>query len=331
MATSKQVITPSNALRKPLPLTRWQKFKQAVLRGRTVVISIPYLWLILFFLLPFLIILYTSFQDLADDQVHLLPLLNLKDIESAELKLKLSSYMLLFTDSYYWSSYITSLKYAAVTTILCLIMGYPFAYFLTRTTKKTQLAMLMGVMIPFWTSFLLRVYAWRGLLDSESGWFGSILQSLNIDEYLISLGLISIEGLYAQSAMSLTLGMVYTYLPFMILPLYGTLSKLDNRLLEAAQDLGANPWTTFWKVTIPLTKTGIIAGSMLVFIPCVGEYVIPTLLGDPKTLMIGNVLYIEFAKNTDWSMACALAAVMIALIIVPLNIFDQTMAKGEKK
>lgn len=329
MVTSAQATAITTPKKQPPAWLR--KLKTTLIRERTVVISIPYLWLLIFFLIPFLIILYTSFRELSIDEVHLNPLFNFSDIDTAELKLKLSSYMQLFTDGYYWTSYLVSLKYAAITTFLCLILGYPFAYFLTRSSKKAQLAMLMAVMVPFWTSFLLRVYAWRGLLDSHSGWIGKIIHDLGLDSFLIKMGLISVEGMYYQSPMSLVLGMVYTYLPFMILPLYGTLSKLDTRLLEASQDLGATPWQTFWKVTIPLTKPGIIAGSMLVFIPCVGEYVIPTLLGDPKTLMIGNILYMEFAKNNDWPMASALAVIMVIFIIIPISIFNHVVSKGEQR
>jgi putrescine transport system permease protein len=186
----------------------------------------------------------------------------------------------------------------------------------------------MLVMLPFWTSFLLRVYAWKGLL-SENGWIADLLVGSGLDQLLFALGLIPAPGKLMNTPFSLVLGMAYTYLPFMILPLYGNLAKLDLRLLEAAADLGASPWTAFWKVTVPLSRAGIIAGSMLVFIPCVGEYVIPELLGGPETLMIGRVMWDEFFANNDWPMASSVAVVMILLIIVPLALFNKYQAESQ--
>jgi putrescine transport system permease protein len=182
-------------------------------------------------------------------------------------------------------------------------------------------------MLPFWTSFLLRVYAWKGLL-TDGGWAHSVLVGLGLDRVLFALDLIPAAGKLMNTPFSLVLGMVYTYLPFMILPLYGTLSKLDTRLLEAAQDLGATPWVAFWKVTVPLSKAGIIAGAMLVFIPCVGELVIPELLGGPETLMIGRVVWDEFFSNNDWPLASAVALVMVLLILVPLALFNKYQAEA---
>jgi putrescine transport system permease protein len=185
----------------------------------------------------------------------------------------------------------------------------------------------MLVMLPFWTSFLLRVYAWKGLL-SENGWAHDVLVGSGLDQVLASLGLIPAPGQLMNSPFSLVLGMTYTYLPFMILPLYANLSKMDMRLLEAAADLGARPFVAFWKITVPLSKAGIIAGSMLVFIPCVGEFVIPELLGGPQTLMIGRVLWDEFFSNNDWPMASSVAVVMVLLIIVPLAVFNKYQAEA---
>jgi putrescine transport system permease protein len=184
------------------------------------------------------------------------------------------------------------------------------------------------VMLPFWTSFLLRVYAWKGLL-SENGWVSDLLIGTGIDQVLFAFGLIPAPGKLMNSPFSLVLGMTYTYLPFMILPLYGNLAKLDLRLLEAAADLGASPWVAFWKITVPLSKAGIIAGAMLVFIPCVGEFVIPELLGGPETLMIGRVMWDEFFSNNDWPMASSVAVVMVLLIIVPLAIFNKYQAESQ--
>ena len=221
------------------------------------------------------------------------------------------------------------LQEAAATTVLCLIIGYPFAYFMARARASVQATLLLLVMLPFWTSFLLRVYAWKGLL-SEHGWVSDALIGLGLDQVLLALGVISTPGKLMNTPFSLVLGMTYTYLPFMILPLFGNLAKLDLRLLEAAADLGATPWTAFWKITVPLSKAGIIAGSMLVFIPCVGEFVIPELLGGPETLMIGRVVWDEFFSNNDWPMASAVAVVMILLIIVPLALFNKYQAEAQE-
>ena len=287
-------------------------------------VGAPYLWLLLFFLLPFLIVLRISFASM--DGATISNLVSYGDQQLA-LKLNLQNYATLFTDDIYWSSYGRSLMYAGVTTVICLAIGYPFAYFMARASAGAQPLLLMAVMLPFWTSFLLRVYAWKGLLDAQTGWVGRALVEVHADRLLVPLGLIPSAGEFMYSPFSLVLGMVYTYLPFMLLPLYATLAKLDLNLLEAAQDLGATPWQAFWRVTVPLSKSGIIAGAMLVFIPCVGEYVIPELLGGPETLMIGRVLWDEFFSNNDWPLASAVAAVMVLLIIVPLAIFNNQQAK----
>jgi putrescine transport system permease protein len=201
---------------------------------------------------------------------------------------------------------------------------------MARAKATIQPGLLMLVMLPFWTSFLLRVYAWKGLLD-ENGWVWHLLIWLHLDTGLAAAGLISAPGKFMNTPFSLVIGMVYTYLPFMILPLYSNLAKMDLRLLEAASDLGATPWKAFWLITVPLSKAGIIAGSMLVFIPCVGEFVIPELLGGPQTLMIGRVLWDEFFSNNDWPMASTVAVVMILLIIVPLAIFNRYQAEAQEK
>jgi putrescine transport system permease protein len=246
------------------------------------------------------------------------------------LSLKLSNYIFITEDSLYFKTYLASLKYALATTVLCLFIGYPFAYFMARAKPTAQPALLMLVMLPFWTSFLLRVYAWRGLL-TEGGWVADLIVGLGLDQVLLALGAISAPGKLMHTPFSLVLGMTYTYLPFMILPLFGNLAKMDLRLLEAAADLGATPWTAFWKITVPLSKAGIIAGSMLVFIPCVGEFVIPELLGGPETLMIGRVLWDEFFSNNDWPMASSVAVVMVLLIIVPLAIFNKYQAEAQEQ
>ncbi|MFM2057691.1 MAG: hypothetical protein RLY71_2076 [Pseudomonadota bacterium] len=315
---------PSDA---PLAARLLQRLRGLV-RGRTLLIGTPYLWLLVFFLLPFLIVLRISFAEMDGARVS-----DLFSYADGELffKLKVQNYITLLQDDLYLATYGQSLLYAGVTSLVCLFIGYPFAYFMARASSGLQPLLLMGVMLPFWTSFLLRVYAWKGLLDGETGWVGVFLKAVHADQLLLQLGLIPAEGQFMYSPFSLTLGMVYTYLPFMILPLYGTLAKLDLRLLEAAQDLGATPWQAFWRITVPLSRGGIVAGLMLVFIPCVGEYVIPELLGGPETLMIGRVLWDEFFSNNDWPMASSIAVVMVLMIIVPLAIFNNNQAKDGAK
>jgi putrescine transport system permease protein len=292
--------------------------------GRKAVIVVPYVWLLIFFMLPFFIILKISVQDM--EGVVFTPVAKFQD-GVASLNIHFSHYLFLLQDKLYVQTYWSSLKFAAVTTLWCLFIGYPFAYFMARSKATIQPALMMMVMLPFWTSFLLRVYAWKGLL-MDGGWVSNILIALHVDDLLLSFDLIPAAGKFMNSPFSLTVGMVYTYLPFMILPLYATLSKMDLRLLEAAADLGATPWVGFWKITVPLSKAGIIAGSMLVFIPCIGEYVIPELLGGPRTLMIGRVLWDEFFSNNDWPMASSVAVVVILLIIVPLALFNKYQAEA---
>ena len=301
--------------------------KHASRGGRWAVIGVPYFWLLLFFMLPFLIVLKISVSEM--ETVTFKDVLTWKDGVLA-LSLKLSNYASLVQDDLYFLTYVSSLKYAAVTTVLCLFIGYPFAYFMARAKPTIQPSLLMLVMLPFWTSFLLRVYAWKGLL-SEHGWAADFIAGLGLDRLLLAFGLIPAQGQLMNTPFSLVLGMTYTYLPFMILPLYSNLAKMDLRLLEAASDLGASAWVAFWKITVPLSKAGIIAGSMLVFIPCVGEYVIPELLGGPQTQMIGRTLWDEFFSNNDWPMASTVAVAMVLLIIVPLAIFNKYQAEAVEK
>ena len=300
---------------------------RSFLSGRAAVIGVPYLWLLAFFLLPFLIVARISVAEM--ENVTFKDLLSFND-GLLQLTLRFTGYQFIIEDSLYFDAYLRSVKYAAATTVLCLAIGYPFAYFMARARTAIQPALLMLVMLPFWTSFLLRVYAWKGLL-SENGLVANLLTALRIDHVLLAAGLIPALDKYMNTPFSLVLGMVYTYLPFMILPLYGNLAKMDLRLLEAAADLGATPFVAFWRVTVPLSKAGIIAGSMLVFIPCVGEFVIPELLGGPQTLMIGRVLWDEFFSNNDWPMASTVAVVMVLLILVPLAIFNRYQAQAQEQ
>ena len=297
------------------------------LTGRNAVVGIPYFWLLLFFLLPFLIVLRISVTEI--ETVTFKDLLTYVE-GSLQLKIKLSNYLFIAQDALYFKTYLNSLMYAAVTTVLCLSIGYPFAYFMARAKASAQPIFLMLVMLPFWTSFLLRVYAWKGLLG-DGGWVANVLIAVGADHLLLFTGLIAAEGKFMNTPFSLIIGMVYTYLPFMILPLYANLAKMDLRLLEAAADLGCPPWLAFWKITVPLSKAGIIAGSMLVFIPCIGEFVIPELLGGPQTLMIGRVLWDEFFSNNDWPMASSVAVVMVLLILVPLAIFNKYQSQATEK
>ena len=289
--------------------------------GRRFVIGVPYFWLIVFFVVPFLILLRISVTDMGNGVDPFAPL-----VDSASgtwrLILKYDNYASIFRNAeegasalwgntLYLDAYSTSLKYAFLTTLLCLVIGYPFAYFLARAKASIRPALLMLVMLPFWTSFLLRVYAWKGILADQG-----VLNNL-----LIALGLIQepIPMLYTD--VSMLVGMTYVYCPFMILPLYANLVKMDGRLLEAAHDLGASAWKAFWLITVPLSKSGIVAGAMLVFIPCVGEFVIPSLLGGAENVMIGRVVWDEMFSSNNWPRAASLSVVMILLILVPLAFY----------
>ena len=296
-------------------------------RGRFAVIAIPYAWLLVFFLLPFLVVARISVSEMEATTIK--DIVTWKDGALA-FSAQLGNYVLLAQDDLYFRTFLSSLEYAAITTVLCLAIGYPFAYFMARARRSLQPALLMLVMLPFWTSFLLRVYAWKALLTGQ-GLVARAIESIGLDRALAAAGLIPDPGQLMNTPFSLVLGMTYTYLPFMILPLYSNLAKMDLRLLEAAADLGASAWTAFWKVTVPLSRAGIIAGAMLVFIPCVGEYVIPELLGGPQTQMIGRTLWDEFFSNNDWPMACAVAVTMVLLVIVPLAVFSRYQAEAAER
>jgi putrescine transport system permease protein len=284
--------------------------------GRRFVIGVPYTWLVLFFFLPFLILLYISFVDMGND---IAPFKPIWDSETGLLKLKYENYLSIFRTSdggplfqtIYTEAYLRSIWYALCTAVLCLVIGYPFSYFIARSAPSVRPALLMMVMLPFWTSFLLRVYAWKGILADQGV----------LNRALMSMGLTDEPILMLYTNISMLVGMTYVYLPFMILPLYANLVKMDFRLLEAAYDLGASPFKAFWLVTVPLSKAGIIAGFMLVFIPSLGEFVIPSLLGGPENIMIGRVVWDEMFTSNNWPRATALAVVMIGLIVIPLAIY----------
>jgi putrescine transport system permease protein len=293
-------------------------------RGARWVLGLPYAWLLLFFALPFLIVLKISFSEMGAVRVE--DMVRYVDGTLA-LRLRLANYLFLGQDDLYFRAYLSSLGYAALTTLGCLLVGYPFSYFMARSRARLQPILMMLVMLPFWTSFLLRVYAWKVLL-SPHGWVADLITGLHLDGLLLAVHLIDAPGQLMFTPFSLLIGMVYTYLPFMILPLYATLSKMDLRLLEASADLGATPWSSFWRITVPLSKGGIVAGSMLVFIPCVGEYVTPELLGGPRTLMIGRVLWDEFFGNNDWPLASAIAVLLVLLVLVPMAFYNKAQERA---
>ncbi|WP_371820184.1 ABC transporter permease subunit [Verticiella alkaliphila] len=294
----------------PAALRRWRP------SARALAILPPYVWLIFFFLLPFLLVLKISFSGLQFGIPPYTPLLEFQD-EVLTIALQLRGYILLFTDNLYIATYLSSLKMAAVTTVLCILIGYPLAYCIARSDPRTRTLLLFAVILPFWTSLLLRVYAWIGILRND-GLLNNLLMWLGMTDAPLEI---------YRTDIAVYIGLVYAYLPFFILPLYAHLVKLDGRLLEAAYDLGAKPWKAFVTITLPLSRAGIIAGAMLVFIPTVGEYVIPELLGGADTLMIGRVLWTEFANNSDWPMAAAVACVMVLLLLVPLAFFQHSQVR----
>ena len=293
-----------------------QQFLRLVPSGRKLVIGIPFIWLFLFFMLPFFIVLKISF---AEADVAIPPYTEIYSYVDQQLQilLNLGNYMMLVGDELYVAAYLGSLKMAFISTLLCLLIGYPMAYAIARASKEMQTVFVLLIMMPTWTAILIRVYAWMGIL-SNNGLLNSALMGMGlIDEPLVIL----------NTNLAVYIGIVYSYLPFMVLPLYANLVKHDLSLLEAAADLGARSITSFWKITVPLSRNGIIAGCMLVFIPVVGEFVIPEMLGGPETLMIGKVLWQEFFNNRDWPVASALAVVMLAILIVPIILFNRNQAK----
>ncbi|TFL09308.1 ABC transporter permease subunit [Pusillimonas caeni] len=283
---------------------------------RKLAIVPPFAWLALFLLVPFLLVLKISFADLRFGIPPYTPLATLEN-ETLTLGVHLSSYLLLFTDSLYIATYISSVKMALVTTVCCALIGYPMAYYIARANPKARNLMLLGVILPFWTSLLLRVYAWVGILRSDG----------LLNNALMALGLIDAPLEIYRTDLAVYIGLVYAYLPFFILPLYANLVKFDMRLLEAAYDLGAKPFQAFWRVTLPMSLPGVIAGSLLVFIPTVGEYVIPEMLGGADTLMMGRLMWTEFFNNTDWPMAAAVTCVMVLILIVPLALLQYNQAR----
>jgi len=273
------------------------------------VAGIPYLWLLLFFLLPFGIVLKISVAEPIIAQPPFTPLFG----PDGSLQATLDNYRFLLEDSLYLIAYLNSLKLAGISTLLCLLIGYPMAYGITRAPRATRNILLLLVILPFWTSFLLRVYAWMGILRNN-GLINNLLMSLGVIEQPIQM---------MNTDFAIYLGITYSYLPFMILPLYAALERLSPDLVEAAQDLGCRPWKAFVTITLPLSLPGIIAGCLLVFIPAVGEFVIPSLLGGPDSLMIGRVLWDEFFGNRDWPVASAVAIALLLVLVVPIMLFQR--------
>jgi putrescine transport system permease protein len=293
------------------PPARWTAALLAKLglSGRSLVIAVPTVWLLVFFLIPFAVVLKLSVSEAAIAIPPYLPLYEWDGEEGyLQLSLNLGNFFYLWEDDLYVSAYLESIKIAVISTVICLVIGFPMAYFIARSEPSTRNILLLLVILPFWTSFLLRVYAWIGFLKNEG----------LVNGFLLAIGIIDEPLVMLQTDFAVYVGIVYTYLPFMILPLYTNLVKLDETLLEASADLGGRPFTAFTTVTLPLAVPGILAGSMLVVIPALGEFVIPALLGGPDTLMIGRVLWDEFFSNRDWPVASAVAIAMLLLLVIPI-------------
>jgi putrescine transport system permease protein len=287
------------------------------INGRNLVIAVPYLWLLLFFLVPFIIVLKIAFAEKALAMPPYQPLFTWMEGSFLQIKLTIANVVFVATDGLYLKALLNSIRVAAVSTILALLVAYPLAYAMARAKPERRTLLLMLVILPFWTSFLLRVYAWIGLLKNNGV----------INNFLMWTGVINEPISMLQTDFAIYLGIVYSYLPFMILPLYTTLEKMDLTLLEAAADLGCRPAKAFFTITLPLSMPGIIAGSMLVFIPAIGEFVIPELLGGPNSLMIGKVLWSEFFNNRDWPVASAVAIGLLILLVLPIMYFQRARSQ----
>lgn len=284
---------------------------------KRLLVAIPYLWLTLLFLVPFGIVLKIALSDAAIAIPPYTPKLDISQgwsgFREFWSQLDLENFTFLTEDALYWKAYLSSLKIATIATIFTLLVGYPIAYAMARAPQQWRLTLVMLIILPFWTSFLIRVYAWIGILSNEGF----------LNQFLMWIGLISEPLTVLNTNIAVYIGIVYTYLPFLVLPVYSTLEKLDESLLEAAEDLGCSKLQAFWSVTAPLSKPGVIAGCFLVFIPALGEFVIPSLLGGSDTLMIGKILWEEFFSNRDWPVASAVAIVLLMILIVPIVLFQR--------
>lgn len=291
---------------------------------RLFLILVPYGWLLALFLVPFVIVLKIALSDTAIAIPPYLPVVDLsagwEGFKTYLSELDIENFTFLTEDDLYWKAYLSSLQIAFVSTVLALLLGYPVAYAMARAPQEWRPTLLMLVILPFWTSFLIRVYSWMGILNDEG----------LLNQFLIWTGIISEPLIIMNTKIAVFIGIVYTYLPFMILPIYATLEKLDASLLEAAEDLGCTRFSAFWLVTFPLSKPGIIAGCFLVFIPVIGEFVIPELLGGSDTLMIGKVLWNEFFRNRDWPVASAVAVILLIILIIPIILFQRNEQKNRE-
>jgi len=285
---------------------------------RIALILVPYAWLLLFFLVPFAIVFKISLSDIALAIPPFTPVFDFSEgwaaFKDKFAQLDWDNYTWLMGDDLYYKAYLSSLQIAFVSTILTLLVGYPIAQGMAKAPRYWQPTLLMLIILPFWTSFLIRIYAWIGILSTEG----------YLNQFLMGIGLIGEPLTILNTNVAVYIGVVYTYLPFMVLPIYSTLEKMDPSLLEAAEDLGCSRREAFWRITLPLSRPGIIAGSMLVFIPVVGEFVIPSILGGSNTLMIGRVLWDEFQANRDWPVASAVAIILLLILVIPIVIFQRS-------
>ncbi|SHL50387.1 putrescine transport system permease protein [Roseovarius litoreus] len=291
---------------------------------RAVLILVPYLWLLALFLVPFIIVLKISLSDIALAIPPYTPTLDLSEgwagIKAFFGALDFENFWFLTTDDLYWKAYLSSVQIAIIATLLTLLVGYPIAYGMANAPDHWRPTLMLLVILPFWTSFLIRVYSWMGILSNEG----------YLNQFLLWTGLISEPLTILNTPIAVYIGIVYTYLPFMILPIYAALERMDGSLLEAAEDLGCSRLSAFWLVTIPLSRNGIIAGCFLVFIPTIGEFVIPSLLGGSQTLMIGKVLWEEFFNNRDWPVASAVAVILLLILIIPIILFQRNEQKNRE-
>ncbi|MEX2518203.1 MAG: ABC transporter permease subunit [Paracoccaceae bacterium] len=288
---------------------------------RLILIAVPYLWLVVLFLIPFVIVFKIALSDAAIAIPPYAPALDLSagwtGFREFLAELDFETFEFLASDELYWRAYLSSLQIAFFSTLIALIVGYPLAYAMAQAPDEWRPTLLMLVILPFWTSFLIRVYSWIGILSNEGF----------LNQLLLAIGVISEPLVILNTNVAVYIGIVYTYLPFMVLPIYAALEKMDGSLIEAAEDLGCSRISAFWLVTLPLSKPGLIAGSFLVFIPALGEFVIPSLLGGSQTLMIGKVLWEEFFSNRDWPVASAVAVLLLLLLIVPIILFQRNQQR----
>ena len=312
---AEEVLAVGEATLKDRILYRLTRLLQE--QWKLLVLGIPYAWLLLFFLAPFFFVLKISLAETTIASPPYTPLIEWVDEGIMHVRVVIDNYAYLWEDDLYVNTYLNSLVISVTSTILCLLLGYPIAYAIVRSSHTVKHILLLLIILPFWTSFLLRVYAWMGLLADQG----------TINDLLIALGIIDEPIRMLYTTFAVYVGIVYTYVPFMILPLYANMEKLDWELLEAAADLGARPMTTFFTITLPATSPGILAGSLLVFIPATGEYVIPDLLGGGNVLMIGRVLYNEFNANIDWPVASAVAIALLLLLVLPMMLYQHIQAK----